>query len=67
MVFQMLMCDECYEDGLRLKAYILSSRCWTMDSLYAFRCKRFRNTRQAVTFELPFGLTWIGIESHIEP
>jgi hypothetical protein len=26
---------------------------WTMDSLYAFKCKRFRNTRHKVTFEIP--------------
>jgi hypothetical protein len=26
------------------------SRCWTMDSLYAFKCKRFRNTRHTVIF-----------------
>jgi hypothetical protein len=25
-------------------------RCWTMDSLYAFKCKRFRNTHQTITF-----------------
>jgi hypothetical protein len=27
-----------------------STRCWTMDSLYAFKCKYCRNTRHTVTF-----------------
>jgi hypothetical protein len=30
-----------------------SWRRWTMDSLYAFKCKRFRNTRHTVTFGIP--------------
>jgi hypothetical protein len=25
----------------------------TMDNLYAFKCKRFRNTRHTVTFGIP--------------
>jgi hypothetical protein len=29
------------------------SRCLTMDSLYAFWCKRFRNTRHTVTYGIP--------------
>jgi hypothetical protein len=45
----MLLCDECYKKGLHLKAY----KPWTIDSLYAFKYKRFRNTRHTVTFRIP--------------
>jgi hypothetical protein len=38
MVFQMLLCEECYEN---------------VYSLYAFECKRFRNTRHTATFGIP--------------
>jgi hypothetical protein len=30
------------------------SRCWTVDSLYTFKCKRFRNSGHAATFGIPF-------------
>jgi hypothetical protein len=40
MVFQMLLYGEC-------------STPWNMDSLYAFKCKRFRDTRKSATFEIP--------------
>jgi hypothetical protein len=32
----------------------VSVRCWTMDSLYTFKCKHFRNTRHTVTFVKTF-------------
>jgi hypothetical protein len=50
MVFQMLLCDECYENIYAWRRW----RCLTMDSLYAFKCKRFRNTRYTVTLEYNF-------------
>jgi hypothetical protein len=40
VVFQTLLCG-------------YSSKCWTMDSLYTFHCKSFRNTRHTVTFGIP--------------
>jgi hypothetical protein len=50
-VFQMLLYSECYES---VNTYgctsIIYWRCWTMDSLYTFECKRFRNTRHAAKF-----------------
>jgi hypothetical protein len=32
---------------------IQRSRCWTMGSLYTFKCTRFRNTSYTVTFGIP--------------
>jgi hypothetical protein len=40
---------------LHLKAYKISIAQvdeWTLDSLYAFKCKRFRNTRHTATFAI---------------
>jgi hypothetical protein len=51
MVFQMLLCRECYEN--------YRSGCWTMDSLYAFKCKRFSNIRHIVTFAIPLQNTFL--------
>jgi hypothetical protein len=44
MVFQMLLCGECYTERWR---------CWTIDSLYASKCKCFRNIHHTVTFGIP--------------
>jgi hypothetical protein len=42
----------CIQDSL-LTTLFTSVRCWTMDSLYTFKCKLFRNTRHTVTFGTP--------------
>jgi hypothetical protein len=58
VMFQMLLCGECYENvhTYRRTNYssfmILMVRIGT-DSLYAFKCKRFRNTYYTVTFGIP--------------
>jgi hypothetical protein len=44
--------NNCIQNYLRtnLSAHV---RCWKMDSLYTFKCKRFRNARHTVTFGIP--------------
>jgi hypothetical protein len=52
--------SKCYYVETVTKTFTLKSvqtihywRCWTMDSLCAFKWKCFRNTHHAVTFEIP--------------
>jgi hypothetical protein len=42
----------CIQNSLRT-TLSASVRRWTMDSMYAFMCKRFHNTRHTVTFGVP--------------
>jgi hypothetical protein len=37
----------------KINLYKTTSRCWTTASLYALKCKRFRNTRHTLTFGIP--------------
>jgi hypothetical protein len=57
MIFEMLLCGECYENV------------W-IGSLYAFNCKRFRKTRRTVTLGITlytlFETPCIISGSHIE-
>jgi hypothetical protein len=50
-VFHMLLCGEHYETYTHKGVQTIHcSRCSAMDSLYAFKYKRFRNTRHTATF-----------------
>jgi hypothetical protein len=52
--------SKCYFMATATKTFTLkgvqsihSSRCLTMDTFYAFKCKSFRSTRHKVTFRIP--------------
>jgi hypothetical protein len=50
----MLLRGEFYENAtLKGVQSVHRSTPWTMDSLYAFKCKRFCNIRHTVTFGIP--------------
>jgi hypothetical protein len=67
----MLLCGQCYENVYTYGVQTIHrSPSWTMDSLYAFKYRRFRNNRHTATFEIPcialFETPCITSESHTE-